>query len=124
MKSPYLMINMAMSVDGKVSSAPKEPTTFTSREDKRLLVEIRSECDAMIVAAGTVKMDKATLTVPDERLREIRVKRGQKPHPVRIVVSGSLSLSPSLPIFKKPVSPLLIVCCEKAAKKRQHQFAR
>jgi riboflavin-specific deaminase-like protein len=123
-KRPQVVMNMAMSADGKVSSISREPTSFTSREDKNFLVKLRSQCDALITAAGTVRIDRATMTVWDAHLRAERVRRRKPPHPIRVVVSGSLSIDPSLPVFKKPVSPLILVCCEIAPQSRRLKFSK
>lgn len=116
------MINMAMSVDGKASSVAREPTAFTSSEDKRSLMKIRAECDALIVAARTAVTDCETMGIPDPRLRAIRVRRGQTAHPIRVIVSGRLNLLPSLRVFHAPISPLLVVCSEMAPTPRRRIF--
>lgn len=121
MKRPHVTMNMAMSVDGKVSSIAREPTTFTSREDKRRLMEIRSHCDALVVAARTAK-DYETMGISNPKLRSARRRRGQAEHPLRVIVSGSLHLSPALPIFKASISPILIVCCETAPLSQQRKL--
>jgi 2,5-diamino-6-(ribosylamino)-4(3H)-pyrimidinone 5'-phosphate reductase len=123
-RKPWVMINMAMSIDGKASSKRREPTTFTSREDKRFLVELRSRCDALIVGAGTVRIDRATLSIPDPKLREVRVKRGQREYPLRVLISKRLTLDPDHPVFRKNVAPLLIVTTELSDKKRREVFAK
>ncbi len=120
---PYVIINMAMSVDGKVSSVAREPTTFTSREDKKLLLKIRSRGDALIVGANTLATDYTTMGIPDPKLRAERKRRGQTAQPVRVIVSGQLNLSPALKVFKTPISPILIVCCQLASQSRRNKFS-
>ncbi len=114
---------MAMSVDGKVSSRSREPVTFTSPEDKRHLLKIRSQCDALVVAARTA-LDYETMGIPSARLRAERARRGQDEHPVRVIVSGNLSLPANLRVFKSRISPILIACCETATRARRNVFAR
>jgi diaminohydroxyphosphoribosylaminopyrimidine deaminase/5-amino-6-(5-phosphoribosylamino)uracil reductase len=41
-----------------------------------------------------------------------------------VIVSGGLSLSPTLPLFKKSGAPLLMVCCEKASAERRRFFSQ
>ena len=78
----------------------------------------------MVVAAGTATIDRATLSVLDPELQKERVRRGQAIQPIRIIVSGHLNLSPSLPVFKKSFPPLWVVCCETASRARRERFAR
>jgi 2,5-diamino-6-(ribosylamino)-4(3H)-pyrimidinone 5'-phosphate reductase len=121
---PHVMINMAMSLDGKVSSVAREPVTFTSREDKQLLFKIRARCDALVVGARTAASDYASMGIPVAALRAARLRRGQSEHPLRVIVSGRLTLSPALRLLRNPISPILIVCSEKAPVRRQKLFAR
>ncbi len=121
---PRVILNMAMSVDGKVSSALREPTTFTSSEDKRRLVGIRSRCDALVVGGTTAAVDYETMGISDPALRAARRRRGQREHPLRVIVSGHLNLPANLRLFRAPVAPLLIVCCEPAPQARQRLFSQ
>ena len=123
-KQPYIIINMAMSVDGKVSSILREATTFTSPEDKRYLLKIRSRSDALIVGAHTAALDYTSMGISDPRLRAKRQKNNQSMHPLRVIVSGRLSLLPSLTIFKASISPILIVCCETAPHQHRAKFTQ
>jgi len=123
-KRPFVIMNMAMSVDGKVSSVAREPTTFTSHEDKRRLLEIRALYDALAVGANTVDIERTTMSIPSARLRAARLRRGQTPHPLRVIVSGRLNISTRLPVFRIFTAPLLIVCCESAPSSRRKLFGR
>ena len=121
---PHVIINMAMSVDGKVSSSAQEPVAFTSREDRRLLLKIRSRCDAMIVGSHTVALGYQDMGISNPLLRAARLRRGQTEYPLRVIVSGRLNLSRTLGLFKAPISPILIACCESAPRSRRHEFSR
>ncbi len=116
------MINMAMSVDGKVSSIAREPTTFTSREDKQRLLEIRSRCDALVVGAKTA-INYQSMGISNPKLRMERLCRGQTEHPIRVIISGRLTISTHLPVFHAPISPILIVCCESAPHSCRTKFS-
>lgn len=118
-----VIINMAMSADGKVATPSREPTTFTSRQDKNCLVKIRALCNALVVGAQTAMMDDQTMGIPDARMREARLRQGRMAHPLRVIVSGQLNISPDLPIFKTTLSPLLLVCTKKAPLARRKFFS-
>ncbi|MDD2708057.1 MAG: dihydrofolate reductase family protein [Verrucomicrobiae bacterium] len=121
---PRVIVNMAMSLDGKVSSRSREPVTFTSREDRRHLLRLRARADAIVIGAGTASIDRQTLGIPDPGIQRQRQRRGIPPHPLRIIVSGRLSLSPRLKLLHIPISPLLFVCTKQAPVKRQRLFAK
>ena len=60
-----IMINFALSADGKVSTRAKTPAHFTSRQDLDRLHEIRKRTDAILVGRNTLEADQMTMTVPD-----------------------------------------------------------
>ena len=79
---------MAMSLDGKATSVSREPTDFMSGEDRRRMFELRAQADALVVGATTA-LDYETMGIPDPALRAARLHRGQREHPLRVIVSGS-----------------------------------
>lgn len=120
---PKVMMNMAMTLDGKVSSNRREPSSFTSSEDRERLIHIRSYCDALVVGATTAR-DYETMGISSRKLREARRRRCQEEHPVRVIVSGGLRLSKNLRVLKKKISPLVLVCTARAPEGRRKFFSR
>jgi riboflavin-specific deaminase-like protein len=108
MPRPKVLINFALTVDGKISTANFTPTTFTSAYDKRRLLEIRSLADAVMVGRGTVEKDRMTMGMPDAELRKARRDRGQAEYPLRVILSGSGKLNLNLPVFGQKFSPILL----------------
>jgi len=123
-RKPHISINMIMSADGKISSASGESATvISSREDQELLQKIRSRGDALVVGARTAK-DYLTMGIASAKLRRARVLRGQQEHPLRVIISGKLNLSASLRLFSANISPIILVCTERASKDRIKLFSR
>jgi len=108
MPRPRVLVNFAMTVDGKVSTARLEPARFTSKHDKRRLLEIRALGDALLVGKNTVQTDRMSMGLPDEDLRAARLERGQAAYPLRVVASNSGDISMELEIFKHQFSPLIV----------------
>ena len=108
MQRPRIIVNFAITVDGKVSTSALTPARFTSSNDKRRLLEIRSLGDALLVGRNTVQIDNMSMGLPDEDLRTARVQRGQTEYPLRVVVSNSGNLSTDLNIFNHRFSPIVI----------------
>lgn len=122
---PYVSINMAMSLDGKATTSARQPGMFTSRRDKELLVALRARADAVMAGAGTVRSDSMTLGIPQIALQRSRTRRGLPAQPVRVIVSGTLrSLDPSLRVFKKSGSPIVIFCSRRAASACRRRLSR
>jgi 5-amino-6-(5-phosphoribosylamino)uracil reductase len=105
-KLPFVTANFAVTADGKITTRNRTPADFSSKEDKRRLLEIRATGDAVLVARGTVERDQMTMGMPDGGLRAERVQRGQAPYPIRVIVSNSGRIDPGLPVFQKDFSPI------------------
>jgi 2,5-diamino-6-(ribosylamino)-4(3H)-pyrimidinone 5'-phosphate reductase len=108
MLRPRVLVNFAMTVDGKVSTAKLSSSSFTSKQDKRRLLEIRSLGDALLVGSSTVQADNMSMGLPDEDLRRARAERGQNEYPLRVVVSSSGDISTNLKIFDHQFSPIIV----------------
>jgi len=76
-----VVINCAMSADGKIALRTRKQTQISNEEDKRRVHELRNSSDAILVGIETVLSDDPKLTV-----NEKYVKRPRKP--VRIVLDS------------------------------------
>jgi len=124
MKRPRVVIHMAMTLDGKTATVERRPTDWTSKADKRRLIENRAAADAVMVGARTAETDRTSLSVPDERLRRARVRRGLPPHPLRVIVSGNCSFRENIRTFERQVSPVLVFTSQRAPKSKLDWLAR
>lgn len=105
---PHVMVNFAMTLDGKISTRAGTPSTFTSAYDKKRLLEIRSLGDALLVGRRTVSADHMSMGLPSPALRRAREARGQSPFPLRVVVSPSGRFDPRWKIFHSPGGKVLL----------------
>ena len=108
MQRPRIILNFAMTIDGKVSTAKPTPSGFTSAVDKHRLLEIRSLGDALMVGKNTLQIDRMSMGLPDEALRQARLQRAQAEYPIRVIISNSGDLSADLNIFNHRFSPIVI----------------
>lgn len=108
-KRPYVLLNMAMSADGKVATANRAVTSFGSARDQHHLLELRATADAVLCGAGTVNEAGITLGVGGARYERRRKSRGLAPTNLRIVVSGRARLRSSADLFREPGGPILIL---------------
>lgn len=92
MERPFVSINMAMTVDGKITSALREYPRFTSAFDKKNMDRLRAEADAILVGAGTVRADNPALHVRDPEMRALRRALGKPEGLLQVLVSASLEL--------------------------------
>ena len=89
-----------MTVDGKITTKNYSPVDFTSREDKAHLLRQRALGDAVLIGHSTLKHDNVRLGLPDPKMREARVARGQAPYPLRVILSNEGRIDASLKIFQ------------------------
>jgi diaminohydroxyphosphoribosylaminopyrimidine deaminase/5-amino-6-(5-phosphoribosylamino)uracil reductase len=75
---PYVRLKLAASLDGRIAPRPGERHWLTGAEARDYVRELRASYDAVLVGAGTVRVDDPQLTVRPPRAR-------RKPF-VRVVV--------------------------------------
>jgi 2,5-diamino-6-(ribosylamino)-4(3H)-pyrimidinone 5'-phosphate reductase len=81
MKRPYIIVNCAISVDGKISLPSKRQLRISSVEDIKRMYELRNECDAVLVGIDTVISDNPKLTVKSKYVKNPK-------QPIRIVLDS------------------------------------
>ncbi|MEI6341286.1 MAG: RibD family protein [Verrucomicrobiota bacterium] len=121
---PYVRINMAMSADGKVATANRAAHTFGSPRDGRHLHELRAGADAIICGARTIEETGATLGNGGPRFDALRLRLGRQPRPVRVVVSGSASISPDAALWGDRSSPIIAWVGASAPRRRVEVLSR
>jgi 2,5-diamino-6-(ribosylamino)-4(3H)-pyrimidinone 5'-phosphate reductase len=110
---PLVILDFAVTADGKVSTGRYTPAHFTSARDKQRLLEIRALADAVLVGRGTLETDRMAMDLPDQRIRQRRIEAGKSECPLRVILSGSGNISTGLPVFKKGNAPILIYSTER-----------
>ncbi|MEW6070125.1 MAG: 2,5-diamino-6-(ribosylamino)-4(3H)-pyrimidinone 5'-phosphate reductase [Candidatus Thermoplasmatota archaeon] len=63
---PYVIINCAMSADGKIALPTRVQTRISNEEDMRRVHLLRATCDAILVGIGTIIADNPKLVVKKE----------------------------------------------------------
>ncbi|MEY3480268.1 MAG: 2,5-diamino-6-ribosylamino-4(3H)-pyrimidinone 5-phosphate reductase [Verrucomicrobiota bacterium] len=100
MRLPSVSANFAISVDGKIATRGMGPTSFTSVLDRRRMLELRAEADAIMIGRGTLEADDMPLRLPSRGLRVRRVRAGKAAEPLRVIFTDSGRLRKNLRIFR------------------------
>ncbi|MFA6915690.1 MAG: bifunctional diaminohydroxyphosphoribosylaminopyrimidine deaminase/5-amino-6-(5-phosphoribosylamino)uracil reductase RibD [Parachlamydiales bacterium] len=98
---PYTIIKSAASIDGRVAAKDQSSqwiTDASAREDVHLL---RAHCQAIMVGAGTARIDKPQLTV---RSASLKIEK----QPLRVVCDAWGKLAPEGPLFDVTAAPTVI----------------
>jgi riboflavin-specific deaminase-like protein len=106
---PFVFLNLAMTADGKIASANRAVSSFSSSYDKRLMMVLRARADAVMAGARTVDLGPVTLGPGAAKYRRMRLKRGLTEYNLRVIVSGSGTIDPGAEIFRKRYSPIIIL---------------
>lgn len=92
-------VNFAVSVDGRITTRTREHVALAGENDRRLMDELRVHADAVIVGAGTVRHDGHPMRLRYDDLRKKRIAKRLPIHPVNVVLTRSLDLSPRSRFF-------------------------
>ena len=85
LKRPYITVKWAQSADGKVAGPAGRRTQLAGPASMRLVHELRTRSDAIVIGIGTALADDPLLTV-----RDVPVLR----RPLRVVLDSHLRLPP------------------------------
>ncbi len=86
---PHVVVNVAMSADGKISTRERRQVKISGREDFFRVDRLKAASDAVMVGIGTVLADDPSLTVKSDELKRERRAQGRDEHPVRVVVDST-----------------------------------
>ncbi len=99
MNRPFVYVNMAMTVDGKITSSDREYPGFSSDSDRKNMDRLRAEADALAVGAGTMRADNPKLHVRDEEMQAYRRALGKPGGLTKILITASAEISPDSRFF-------------------------
>jgi 2,5-diamino-6-(ribosylamino)-4(3H)-pyrimidinone 5'-phosphate reductase len=108
---PYVIINSAMSIDGKIASVSMD-SRLSSMQDIARVHRLRSMVDAVMVGINTVKIDDPMLNV--------RYVKGKKRSPLRVIVDSNATIADMNCKIMNTCNtiPTLIAVSERASKDR------
>ena len=110
---PFVLVNMAMTADGKIATTNRAVSSFGSPRDHEHLLELRATADAVMAGARTVDLNPINLGPGPAKFRRLRLQRGLAKYNLRVIVSGSGSINPCAEVFKHRFSPIIILTTER-----------
>lgn len=90
MDRPYILVNVAMSADGKLDYTARKGTTLSSSADKARVDRLRAGMDGVLVGGRTLLDEDPKLTVKSPILRQERKDNGLDENPAKV---GLVSLA-------------------------------
>ncbi|HUT00139.1 MAG TPA: 2,5-diamino-6-(ribosylamino)-4(3H)-pyrimidinone 5'-phosphate reductase [Candidatus Thermoplasmatota archaeon] len=101
MKRPHVIINCAMSADGKIASPTRKQMRISCNEDIERMYRLRNESDAVLVGVGTILTDDPKLTVKETHIQ-------QPKQPLRVILD-STGRTPANALALNTVSKTVII---------------
>ena len=111
---PYVIVNVAMSADGKLSTRQRRQVRISGEEDFKRVDRLKAASDAVMVGIGTVLADDPSLTVKSPDLKSQRRKQGKDEHPIRVVVDSRLRIPPKASVLHNGEGLRVIACSQLA----------
>jgi len=107
--TPWLRANMVATIDGAARSPDGLTATISSDADRRVFGRMRGLADAVLVGAGTARDEGYRPPRAKADFADRRAAAGQRPVPVIAVVSRSLNLDMSSPLFSDPDTRPIVI---------------
>jgi 5-amino-6-(5-phosphoribosylamino)uracil reductase len=123
---PYILLSCGMSIDGYLDNAGGKRLLLSNDADFDRVDDVRASCDAIMVGAGTVRLDNPRLLIRSAERRSGRVARGLHPTPLKVTLTRSGELDPDARFFRAGDVDKLVYCASEAvddARKRLGDLA-
>ncbi|MEU2583698.1 pyrimidine reductase family protein [Streptomyces avermitilis] len=107
-RTPWLRANMVTTLDGAAQHEGRSQP-ISSAADMRIFGTLRGLADVVVVGAETVRQEGYRPARARAEFAELREAAGQGPAPAIAVVTASLDLDFSLPLFTSALVPTLVL---------------
>lgn len=110
---PFVATNFAVTVDGRATiggvSGP-----IGSDTDTEMLARLRTRFDAVMIGAGTMRVERYGRAVASQDQRERRERLGLSHDPLMVIISGRLDLPWDAPLFADGEGRVLVFTASEA----------
>ncbi len=96
---PYVTLSCAMSIDGYLDSTGTHRLALSNAADLDRVDSVRSENDAIMVGASTVRRDNPRLLVRSQQRQAARIAAGLPGSPMKVTVTSRGDLEPDAAFF-------------------------
>lgn len=122
-RRPFVLVNMAMTADGKIATANRAVSSFGSPRDGAHLYELRATADAVMCGARTVDAEDVHLGPGGAKYQRRRRRAGLAEFNARVLVSGAGSVNLAAPLFNQRFSPIIVLTSARAGERRIRAMA-
>jgi riboflavin-specific deaminase-like protein len=119
---PWVLVNMIASLDG-ATALDGRSGGLGGPADKAVFRALRALPDAILVGAGTARVETYGPVKLDDAALVARVARGQNGPPRLVIVSGRLDLDPTGTMFTESIEPPIVFTTSAASAETVAAFA-
>jgi len=101
MKRPHVIINCAMSADGKIALPSRKQVRISCNEDIKRMYNLRNEVDAVLVGIGTILSDDPKLTIKEKYVKNPK-------QPLRVILDSSCRIPKDALVLNDSAKTLII----------------
>jgi 5-amino-6-(5-phosphoribosylamino)uracil reductase len=110
----FIHVSVAISLDGFIDDRSPERLILSSPEDFEDMYSHRANCDAILIGAGTVRKDNSSLLFKHQNLIEQRISRGLTPELIKVTLTNTGNLDPTLKFFTTGNTLKIVLCSSQA----------
>jgi riboflavin-specific deaminase-like protein len=104
---PFVAMNFVATVDGRATIEGRSGP-IGSDADTAMLAGLRARFDAVMIGAGTMRVERYSRPIRKEEKRERRERIGLPPEPLMAIVSGRLDLPWDAPLFEEAEAQVVV----------------
>jgi len=104
----HVVVNAAMSADGKLASRRREQLDISGPDDFDRVDQLRADSDAVMVGVGTVLADDPSLTVKDADRHRRRLDHNRPKNPARVVADSRIRTPPDATVLDDAAETYLL----------------
>ena len=121
---PFVLINMAMSADGKIASPDRRLISLGTKRDHDHLLKLRSTVDTVMCGSRTIESGNITMDAGGKKYEQKRISNGLDKQNLRVLISGSGSIKTTAKIFQNRNSPIIIFVSKQASSKHLEKLKK
>lgn len=105
---PYVIINAAMSADGKIATKERKQLKISGLNDFERVDLLKSNVDAIMVGINTIISDDPSLTIKSEKNIKYRLSKNLPKHPIRIIIDSKCQINLESDILTKDAGERIV----------------
>jgi riboflavin biosynthesis pyrimidine reductase len=111
---PTVLLNMVSSTDGRATIDGRSDG-LGGPADRALFHALRSASDAVLVGAGTVRVERYGRMIKEDSARRLRLQHGLEEEPLACIVSGRMALDEELPLLQESGARVVMITASAAS---------